>query len=309
MASSQRHNADKTAVAEGSRKHRSSRRVDPSDPVAVHSYQQKSSSKDRTSAALQPSSYGVPQLSQPVTQRTQDGHTDAYSLRAYIRKKTDKRSPRSSNEKFPVGDDPYAPRQDYATATSYVQPSTSTHLYATPVEQKSRDPTSSSRYHRERDKDWEKSSKRDAERSSTRDRTVETSEERERRRRKEKEAAREKERVSKDRDRHKEKERSKTRETRPTVDHRQADAASVYQAYGQSAAPAQRSADRLPSVYPDTPQPLIEKSPRSPYLPQGIGENELTPEPTAPATRSSLSKVHKTPVSQVASKSSRGWTA
>ncbi|KAI9065172.1 hypothetical protein FKP32DRAFT_528998 [Trametes sanguinea] len=255
MASSQRHHVDKTAVAEGSRKHRSSRRADPSDPVAVQHHQHKSSSKERTSATLQSSSYGVPQAPQPSSHRTQDVYGDAYSLRAYIKKKTDKRSPRSSNEKFPVNDDPYGSysgypsRQEHATAASYAQPPASTNYYSAPADHKSRDPTSSSRHHRERDKDREKPSRRDGERPSTRDRTVETSEER--RRRKEKEAAREKERSSKDRDRHKEKERSKTREARAAVDHRQPDAASLYQTYTQPAAPAQRSADRLPSAYPD----------------------------------------------------------
>ncbi|KAL7283480.1 hypothetical protein ACG7TL_002913 [Trametes sanguinea] len=256
MASSQRHHVDKTAVAEGSRKHRSSRRADPSDPAPVQHHHHKSSSKERTSATQQSSSYGVPQAQQPSSHRTQDVYGDAYSLRAYIKKKTDKRSPRSSNEKFPVNDDPYGSysgypsRQDYATAASYAQPPASTNYYTTPADHKSRDPTSSSRHHRERDKDREKSSRRDAERSSTRDRPVETSEERRRRKEKEKEAAREKERSSKDRERRKEKEKSKTRETRTAVDHRQTDAASLYQTYAQPAAPAQRSADRLPSAYP-----------------------------------------------------------
>ncbi|KAI8998540.1 hypothetical protein BD414DRAFT_575055 [Trametes punicea] len=257
MPSSQRHNADRTAAAERSGKHRSSRRTDALDPSAVYAHRQKSSSKEQMSAALQSSYYGVPQSAHPSTNyHTQDAHSDAYGLRAYIKKKTEKRSPRSSHEKLSASEQPYAslssyPRQDYTrTATSAQPPPPPTNYHAMPPEQKSRDPASS-RHHREREKDKEISSIRDVDRSSARNRTVETSVEREHRRRREKDAAKEKERSSKDRERHKEKEKSKHREARAAPDHNPPDVASVNQAYPPPTAPAQRSADRLPAVHPD----------------------------------------------------------
>ncbi|KAI0670278.1 hypothetical protein C8Q78DRAFT_114059 [Trametes maxima] len=265
MAATQRHNEDKHATADGSRKHRSSRRTDPVDPTASHSHHHKSSSRDRTSTAL-PSSYpSVPQSPAPSAQyRAQDAYSDAYGLRAYIKRRADKRSPRSSNERVPGGDDPqtsrsaYPSRHDYATTASYAQPPAAANYYAATSDQTTRDPTSSSRRHRERDKDREKSSRRDAEKASTRSRTVETPEERERRKRKEKEVRKEKEKSSKDRERRREKERSGDQEARTAGDLRQPDVASVHQGYGKGPVPAERSTERLPAGYPDygrTPVP------------------------------------------------------
>ncbi|KAH9856988.1 hypothetical protein C2E23DRAFT_369348 [Lenzites betulinus] len=256
MATTQRHNVDHPAATESARKHRSSRRADPLDPAHSH---HKSSSKDRTSATPQ-SYHTVPQSPQPsTTSRTHDVYSDAYGLRAYLKKKTDKRSPRSSNEKVPAPDDTqtsravYPSRAEYTTpatyaqptAAAYAQPPTSTSYYTAPPDQTTRDPETSSRHHRDRDRDREKSNRRDAEKVSMRDYASERSEDRERRRRREKEAGKERERSSKDRDRHKEKDRSRHRErTAP-------DATSLNQAYTQAPAPAQRSSDRLPAGYSD----------------------------------------------------------
>ncbi|KAH9901037.1 hypothetical protein C8Q73DRAFT_676606 [Cubamyces lactineus] len=256
MASTQRHNVDKTVAADGSRRHRSSRRTDAADTSAAHDYH-KSSSKERTSATQQSSSYGVPQSSYASSQhRTKDSYPDAYGLREYIKKKSDKRSPRSSKEKVLASDNQYSSRSahparhDYTSSAAYVQQPATTNWYSLPPEHTSRDPTSSSRHHRERDKDREKSSRREVDKSDARDRTYEKSEDRERRRRKEKEkeAAKERERVPRDRDRHKEKERTRDREGRAAADPKPADATNPYQAY---ATPAQGSADRLPAGYTD----------------------------------------------------------
>ncbi|KAI0362226.1 hypothetical protein OH77DRAFT_1491666 [Trametes cingulata] len=259
MATSQRHNVDQQATTEGSRKHRSSRRADPTDPTTAYAHHHKSSSKDRTSTAVPSSYYTVPQSPHPSVQsRTYEAYSDAYGLRAYIKRKTDKRSPRSSNEKVPAGDDPqatrpaYPSRYDYATTATLAQPPATTTYYTVPPDQNARDV--SSRHHRDREKDREKSSRRDVEKLSMRDYEAERNEERERRerRRREKEAAKEKERSSKDRDRHKDRERSRHREVQPAADHKPPGAASIHQGYGQGSAPvAHRSADRLPSAYPD----------------------------------------------------------
>ncbi|KAI0375004.1 hypothetical protein BV20DRAFT_934875 [Pilatotrama ljubarskyi] len=259
MATSQRHNVDQPTTTEGSRKHRSSRRADPQDPSTAYSHHHKSSSKDRTSTAIPPSYYAVPQSPHPSVQsRTYDAYSDAYGLRAYLKRKTDKRSPRSSNEKVPAPDDPQATRSVYpsrhhnATTAAHAQPPASTSFYTVPPDQTTRDPTSSSRHHREREKDREKTSRREVEQLSMRDYAAERSEGREKRRREEKETAKEKERSSKDRDRQKEKERSKHRDLQPRADRKPPDTASIHQAYAQgSASYAQRSADRLPSAYPD----------------------------------------------------------
>ncbi|KAI0636863.1 hypothetical protein C8Q77DRAFT_1189512 [Trametes polyzona] len=253
MATSQRHNVDQGAAPESSRKHRSSRRTDPLDPAAAHSHH-KSSSKDRSSTVHQ-SYYTVPQQQHSST--TSRAHEAVYveALRAYLKKKTDKRSPRTSKDKVPTTEaaqtsrSAYPSRHDYATAATYAQPPASTSYYAAAPDQTTRDPTSSSRHHRDREKDRDKSSRRDVEKLSMRDYAAERNEERERRRRKEKEAGRDKERSSKDRDRHKEKERSKHRDAQ--ADRRAPDTASLQQAYAQASAPARRSDDRLPAGYQD----------------------------------------------------------
>ncbi|KAI0647154.1 hypothetical protein C8Q79DRAFT_607598 [Trametes meyenii] len=282
MATTQRHNEDKHAIVDGSRKHRSSRRADPLDSAASHSHHHKSSSRDRASSAL-PSSYHpvLPSPAPSAQYRAQDVYPDAYGLRAYIKRKTDKRSPRSSNEKVPGSDDPhmsrsaYPSRHDYATSASYVQPPAATNYNAAPADQTTRDATSSSRHHRERDKDRERSSRRDAEKASTRSRAVETAEERERRKRKEKETRRDKDRPSKDRERRKE--RTGDREAQAARDHKPPDAASIHQGYGQGPVPAQRSTERLPAGYPDYGRtPVSQAAPISSPAPPTTPWNGFT---------------------------------
>ncbi|KAI0831410.1 hypothetical protein BC628DRAFT_761737 [Trametes gibbosa] len=250
MATTQRHNVEQAATVESARKHRSSRRTDPLDPAA-HSHHKPSRDKSST---IPQSYYAVPQSPLPsTTSRTYDVYSDAYGLRAYLKKKTDKRSPRSSNEKVPAPDDTqaarsvYPSRYDYATAAAYAPPPASTSYYTTLPEQTTRDPTSSSRHHRDRERDREKSSRRDVEKASMRDYASERSEDRERRRRKEKEAGKEKERSSKGRDKHTERDRSKHRGAHSERTVPDANSSSLNHAHAQAPAPAQRSTDKLPA--------------------------------------------------------------
>ncbi len=261
MATTQRHNVDQTSVVEAPRKHRSSRRPDPAellDPSAAYG-RHKSSSKDRSSTANQASYYIVPPSPNPSVQH--QTNTAHYDLRAYLKQKTEKRSPGTSNEKGLAADEAKPSRSGHRTRHAYPDPAAynaavaATQSYPTPAAQVTRDPTSSSRHHRERDKDREKATIRDPERTKARDPTTERSEDRERRHRREKEG--EKERSSRDKERHKETERRKDREGRAAAEARPADVASVYQAYVQTAAVAQRPADKGSAPYPVRPHTLL----------------------------------------------------
>ncbi|RPD66250.1 hypothetical protein L227DRAFT_137997 [Lentinus tigrinus ALCF2SS1-6] len=279
MATTQRHNVDQIVGVEAPRKHRSSRRaeaVDPQDPSTSYSrHHHKSSSRDRSSSAQQASYYAVPPSPNSSQYQTQDVY---YDLRAHLdlKKKTDKRSPRS-REKALAGDEVKASRsghrssrQAYRTTAQYAQSITQAQAYPQPIvppqpyavpTQATRDPTSSSRHHREREKDREKAGSKDRD-VRTRDPT-ETREEREKRKRREKDG--EKERSSKDKERHREKDRHKDREARTAVETQPADAASAYYAYAQTTATAQRSTDKIPVPYPDYTRPA--QLPTSAYPP------------------------------------------
>ncbi|RDX56653.1 hypothetical protein OH76DRAFT_405579 [Lentinus brumalis] len=285
MATTQRHNVDQIVAAEAPRKHRSSRRtetVDALDPsTSYSSHHHKSSSRHRSSSAQQASYYAVPPSPNPSQHQTQDAY---YDLRAHLglKRKTDRRSPRS-REKALVGDEAkpsrsghrssrqaytITPQYDQSIAqpqSSHFQPIVPPQPDAVPA-QATRDPTSSSRHHRDREKDREKASSRDPDKVTLRD-SAEKSEERERRKRREKDA--EKERTPKDKER-------------------------VYHAYAQTAATAQRSADRIPAQYTDyalpvQPQssayPLPTSSNASPWAgltSAGRGAAAPAPEPTYP---------------------------
>ena len=117
MASTQRHNAERT-IDDGHRKHRSSSKraetsdaVAPSAPVTSHS---KSSSKHRTSTqpstsyhATYPGTYATSSAT-PVaaTSSRAQGvyHVDDPS-RSHVRTRSDKPSPRSSNERVALPED------------------------------------------------------------------------------------------------------------------------------------------------------------------------------------------------------------
>ena len=255
MATTQRHNVDQIGGGqEAPRKHRSSRRPDPADPLdpSAAYTRHKSSSKDRSTTANQAAYYAVPPSPNPSVQL--QSNAAHYDLRAYLKQKTEKRSsPRASKEKGLAVDDAKPSRSGHRSRHAYPDPATynaataTNPSYAIPAIHSTRDPTSSSRHHRERDKDREKTSSRDPDRVKTRDHTTERSEDKERRRRKEKDG--EKERSSKDKDRHKEKDRHKDRESRTAAAARPTDAASMYQPYAQAATTAQRSADRIPAPY------------------------------------------------------------
>ncbi|KAI1795769.1 hypothetical protein LXA43DRAFT_989480 [Ganoderma leucocontextum] len=259
MANTQRHSVDQTLVVEAHRKHRSSRRPDPAellDPSAAYS-RHKSSSKDRSSTTNQASYYIVPPSPNPSAQH--QTNTAHYDLRAYLKQKTEKRSPGSSNEKGLASDEGkpsrsgHRSRHAYPDQAAYSAAIAPTQSYVIPSAQATRDPTSSSRHHRERDKDREKASTRDPERVRAQDPSTERSEDRERRRRREKDG--EKDRSSKDKERHKEKERRKDREGRVAAEARPANAASVHQAYAQTAAVAQRPVDKASAPYPNIVRP------------------------------------------------------
>ena len=258
MATTQRHNVGQTPVLEAPRKHRSSRRQDPAellDPSAAYG-RHKSSSKDRSSTANQASYYIIPPSPNPSVQH--QTNTAHYDLRAYLKQKTEKRSPGISNDKGLAADEGKPSRSGHRSRHAYADPAAynaavaAAQSYSTPAAHATRDPTSSSRHHRERDKDREKTT-RDSERTRTRDPTTERNEDRERRRRREREV--EKERPSKDKERTKEKERRKDREGRAAAA-RPADATSVYQAYAQTAV-AQRPADKASASYPVRPHILL----------------------------------------------------
>ncbi|TBU50890.1 hypothetical protein BD309DRAFT_985504 [Dichomitus squalens] len=259
MATTQRHNVDQIGGAEAPRKHRSSRRADPTDPLdpSAAYARHKSSSKDRSSTAHQASYYTVPPSPNPAVQL--QSNAAHYDLRAYLKQKTEKRSPRASNEKGLVADEAKPSRSGHRSRHAYPDPVTynpataTIPSYANPVAQSTRDLASSSRHHRERDKDREKTSSRGPEKVKTRDHTTDKSDDKERQRRKEKDG--EKERSSRDKDRHKDKDRRKDRESRTTAGARPTDATSAYQAYAQTATVAQRSADRIPAPYPDIVRP------------------------------------------------------
>ena len=250
MATTQRHNVDQPGGAEAPRKHRSSRRADavePLDSSAAYS-RHKSSSKDRSSSAQY---YAVPPSPNPSVQY--QSQNTAYDLRGYIKKKSDKRSPQSSNEKVSADEakpsrSGHQSKHAYPAAAAYAQPVAPSQAYAVPYHQTIRDHTTSSKP-RDREKDREKSSRRDPEGSRTREAPTETSEERRRRKEREREKERERaegrDRSSKDRsERHRE--RHRDRDARPAADARPLDASSAYQApYTQVPSSAQKSADRV----------------------------------------------------------------
>ena len=259
MATTQRHNVDQHAGSEAPRRHRSSRRadavVDPLDPAAVYPRHHKASSKERSSNAQY---YVVPPSPGPSVQY--QSQNAQYDLRAYLKKKSDKRSPQSSNEKVLSADEPKTSRSArpsrhaYPTATAYAQPTAPSQSQPVHYTQPVRDPTSSSRPHRDRESGREKSS-RDPDIVKAGEPTAEKSEEKERRRRERKEREREKEagteRTSKDRtERHREKRRDRDTNATPAAEARPPDAPAAYQAPYAAAAPtAQRSTDRIPVAY------------------------------------------------------------
>ena len=261
MATTQRHNVDQTPAVEASRKHRSSRRPDPTgvpDPSVAYS-RHKSSSKDRSSTANHASYYVVPPSPNPSVQH--QTNTAHYDLRAYLKQKTEKRNPDTSNVKGVAAEGAKPSRPGHRSRHAYSDPATynaavaAAQPYSAPATQTTHDFTSSSRHHRERDKDREKATTRDPERVRARDPTAERSEDQERRRRREKEE--EKERSSKDKERAKEKERRKDRQGRAAAEARPADAASVYQAHAPPAAVGQRSAEKAAAPYPVRPYAIL----------------------------------------------------
>lgn len=236
MAASQRHNIDQAANAETYRRHHtSSRRMDASNAApAADGSQRKSSSKHRSATVSTPSysaaqsqNYAAPSGTPASTSqgRAHDGYPDDYNLRAYMKKRSEKRSPLSSNERVALPDDartsraPAQARGTHPTASTTVQAPTSTQTYWIDPASATHNPSSSSRRERERDKDKvrerrreEKEKEKDETRSRDPEREREREKEKERERRKQRE--KEKERISRDKD------KDRDRESRKRVDRR-----------------------------------------------------------------------------------------
>ncbi len=157
------------------RQHRASRRAESSGVApSVHKY---SATRDEFNSAA-PSQHTIPPTaSQPAsTSAAPSGtrETGAYDLRTYLRKKTEKRSPRSSEEKVYVPEQStssrptHQARSGYPSASSQVPSSTQT--YWIPP-QSARDPVSmSSRQYgegrRERDRDEPRERRRERPKAS-----------------------------------------------------------------------------------------------------------------------------------------------
>lgn len=268
MTSTQRHNTEQTTT-DGHRKHRtSSKRVEapdavaPSAPVTSHT---KSSSKHRTSAqpstsyqGTYPGAYATPSAAPVATSssRTHGAHYADDTSRPYAKTRTDKPSPRSSNERVALPEDNKSARHARTAypAMATVQAPASTQTYYIDPSQAAGE-TSSSKHRRERDKDREKERERERRREEkARARLQETEslrakeKERDRERRRGKE--REPERVSRDREGHRDPERTKEHESSRRKEERRAAerAASHAQAASTAAYRPQQADDRPPTA-------------------------------------------------------------
>ncbi|OBZ75097.1 hypothetical protein A0H81_04190 [Grifola frondosa] len=282
MAATQRHNVEQVGSSEARKRHHSSsRRVDPTDPSAAHiSSRHKSSSKDHSSAvpqgtsyysAPQTQNYAIPIATQvgvsPLQLGSQETYTDVYGLRAYLKKRAGKHSPRSSNEKVSSPEDVKVSRSSqqsragYATTTTIPPQTSSIHQsYWVPPTPTTRDPSSAARHHKEREKDGRK---RRAEARRTRSKETEV----ERARRKERD--REKDRSGKERDKHRDKEKSKDREGRRRADSDALDGRPVPVTQSQHS-------DVPKSQYPDgrmAPATIPPTDPPTPYVSQRPATN------------------------------------
>lgn len=118
-SASKAYNAEYTTIqptnAAADRNHRSSRRPDASGIVPASSApstaHKLSASRDQAYATAQPYYSGSNHYQPPTTPmatatatssrvRTQDAGQETYDLRAYLKRRTDRRSPRSSDEKL-----------------------------------------------------------------------------------------------------------------------------------------------------------------------------------------------------------------
>ncbi|KAL6309239.1 hypothetical protein BKA93DRAFT_348218 [Sparassis latifolia] len=248
MATTQRHNIDQRA-AEGQKKYRSSsKQAKPADvPVAAPDYADYKFSRGHSASDNLPSSsYVSAAQSQnratssavPVatssTSRAQDPPRDTYGLRNYLKKRADKQSPHSSNEKVVYMEEDRVLRPSrqsrntgaHVNTTALPQAPASTQTYWIPPPHPTPDPMSSSRQHGERERDREKEESRvRKERRRDTDRVKESSRESEGEREREHRRERERETVrsGEEKDSHREKDRRKDRDGRHREDRRGAE--------------------------------------------------------------------------------------
>ncbi|CCM02356.1 uncharacterized protein FIBRA_04451 [Fibroporia radiculosa] len=233
MATTQRHNIEQKSHGDGPRRHHTSSRVVDSTS-ALDSAHRKHSSRHHTGSAAPSNPYGTSAQSQnhvasgatPVATSRSRHATDDYHT--YAKRQTEKRSPRSSNERIAFAEEPKASkspahsRSGYPPApTAQGSASTQTHWLAPP--QVTSD-FSASRHQRDRDRDKERERERrraEKERSKDMERVKEKDRDQDRRRDKE----RDKERSSRDPGRQREKEKSKDREGRKRDEYRSAERA------------------------------------------------------------------------------------
>ncbi|GBE81992.1 hypothetical protein SCP_0403680 [Sparassis crispa] len=248
MATTQRHNIDQRA-AEGQKKYRSSsKQAKPADvPVAAPDYADYKFSRGHSASDNLPSSsYVSAAQSQnratssavPVatssTSRAQDPPRDTYGLRNYLKKRADKQSPHSSNEKVVYMEEDRVLRPSrqsrntgaHVNTTALPQAPASTQTYWIPPPHPTPDPMSSSRQHGERERDREKEEsrvrkerRRDTDRVKESARESEGEREREHRRERERETVR----SGEEKDSHREKDRRKDRDGRHREDRRGAE--------------------------------------------------------------------------------------
>ncbi|KAH9842641.1 uncharacterized protein C8Q71DRAFT_213565 [Rhodofomes roseus] len=267
MASTQRHNAEQT-TADGHRKHRSSSKraetsdaVAPSAPVTSHS---KSSSKHRTSAQPSTSYHGTypganaTSSAAPVATPSSRTHGAYYAddtSRSYARTKTDKPSPRSSNERVAMAEDSRSARHArsaYPTMATVQAPASTQAYYIDPSQAVGE--TSSSKHRRERDKDRDKERERERRREEKAKAKLQEAEslrakEKERDRERRRERDREVERASRDREGHRDSERTRERESsRRKEERKAAERASSHVQANTTAYRPQQVDDRLPTA-------------------------------------------------------------
>ncbi|KZT67715.1 hypothetical protein DAEQUDRAFT_377874 [Daedalea quercina L-15889] len=228
MASTQRHNTERT-TDDGHRKHRSSSKraetsdaVAPSAPVTSHS---KSSSKHRSSTqpstsyhATYPGTHAASSAT-PVAATSSRAQGVDDPSRSHAKSRSEKPSPRSSNERVALPEDSRSVRHGrtaYPTVATVQAPASTQAYYVEPTQMTSE---TASKHRRERDKDRDKERERERRREEKAKARLQETEslrakEKERDRERRREREREAERVSRDRESHRDPERTKERERR-----------------------------------------------------------------------------------------------
>lgn len=258
MTTSQRPNVDQGNAASGTEKPHRSRRAEPSGDVptsSAYAHHRAGSKEQANPAAPSSSFYTVAQAQAQLLQntvppldttqpasgssrpRTKDPSKDSYSIRSLMKRKTEKRSSPSSDEKVFAAEQARStrsgkqPREGYQPTDAAPLAPASTQTYWIPPESTPKEPSSSRQRDREKEiererrhaekarlKEEDRARRKAEEKAKLREeeRVRERAYEAERERRREKEAARERRRQEKEREREqstKPRDRDKTRET------------------------------------------------------------------------------------------------